>query len=284
MPAAVLSSHRHAPKNTTLKWTMPQSVNTVKQGRIHKRTGSSGSQHTIATKKSVTSSPANKVEKLESELISTFETVANITVMLESLRNAYATCKSEIGQSKYATRLSEKEKELLAAYDDLNLQVTHLERRINKFETHLGDLKTLKPELQQQVLPPPPPPPSPPPPRQPQQPQQPPQAAASPVSVDSTVGTMTPHLSYPQNDISTTATFITNYLFDDRSSFSYDLPQCQPCYQQQPHDAFYYSEQSFSPYIDINTVPHASAYPVSACDYSYASSAINVQYPFYVSS
>lgn len=79
--------------------------------------------------------------KLEKELAFTYDTMATITVHYESLYHAYCSSKQKLDQSKTETRLCEMEKELLTAYDDLGLQVNHLERNIFKLEKRMKQLK-----------------------------------------------------------------------------------------------------------------------------------------------
>lgn len=138
-------------KNKPLKWTT-QRVNNIKSTpRVHKRTPSNTRNNitnnniaaTIMTAE-IKSDPSKEIEKLQSELEFTYDTVATITVHFESLHHAYMCSKPELDKSKSATRLGEMEKELLTAYDDLGLQVNHLERKISKLEKRLSQLRALE--------------------------------------------------------------------------------------------------------------------------------------------
>lgn len=62
-------------------------------------------------------------------------------IMFDSLRHAYTTHKAEMDRSSTTARMGEMERELLVAYDDLGLQVSHLEKRISKLEKELQELK-----------------------------------------------------------------------------------------------------------------------------------------------
>ena len=134
--------------NRPLKWTT-QRINlgtpvthpsTKAAYRVYKRTPS---RTTVAmTAGSETLSPnQQQIECLERELAFTYDTFATITVHFESLYHTYASSKPQLDQFKSATRLGEMEKELLIAYDDLGLQVTHLERKIAKLEKRLAELR-----------------------------------------------------------------------------------------------------------------------------------------------
>ncbi|ORY99151.1 hypothetical protein BCR43DRAFT_488807 [Syncephalastrum racemosum] len=133
----------------SFKWSNTTASNAngrVKSGRVHKRTSSSSSASTVSSSRSrhinkKPMTPQEEIKRLESEIIFTYDTVATITVMFDSLQNAYATCKPEIDRNYSETRLSAMEKELLASYDDLGLQVTHLERQIVKLEKRLIELR-----------------------------------------------------------------------------------------------------------------------------------------------
>ncbi|KAI7880155.1 hypothetical protein K492DRAFT_178071 [Lichtheimia hyalospora FSU 10163] len=136
----------------SFKWTTQR----IKSGRVHKRTTSSASSSSRSTKKSAShnSATTNKrngatreeaIRQLESELNYTYDTLATIYVMFESLEHAYTSSKPEMDQSQNATRLSDKEKELLTQFDDLGLQVTHLERQIVKLEKRLVELRSSAP-------------------------------------------------------------------------------------------------------------------------------------------
>ncbi|KAI8888686.1 hypothetical protein K501DRAFT_282745 [Backusella circina FSU 941] len=89
------------------------------------------------------SNKGNAFESLLSELAFSYDSLATINVMFNSLRHAYASCdimkkdKEEHG----IVRLGDRERELLAAYDDLGLQVSHLEKKIALLESRLIQLK-----------------------------------------------------------------------------------------------------------------------------------------------
>lgn len=144
--------------NKPLKWTK-QRINlgtpvtasnhsTKPAYRVYKRTPPTTRTATVSadaiaamTAGSETLSSNQQIECLERELAFTYDTFATITVHFESLYHTYASCKPELDKSKSATRLGEMEKELLIAYDDLGLQVTHLERKIVKLEKCLKELR-----------------------------------------------------------------------------------------------------------------------------------------------
>ncbi|CDH52560.1 predicted protein [Lichtheimia corymbifera JMRC:FSU:9682] len=101
---------------------------------------------TLYTSPSLSTSPLNpsdmNVKQLEKELEYSLDTLATISVMYTSLLHAYRASKPELDRDHSATRLGEKEKELLTAYDDLGHQVTHLERHIIQLERRLCDLSS----------------------------------------------------------------------------------------------------------------------------------------------
>ncbi|KAI9312498.1 hypothetical protein BX666DRAFT_2067184 [Dichotomocladium elegans] len=128
-----------------LKWAPP---NTVYAGRVKKRPSATlrpaGKQILHDTLANNNSSHSAWISKLESEIASANETLSTIIVMFDSLRHAYASSKYEMDMCRCETRLSEKEKELLSAYDDLGHQVIHLERQVRKLESKLADLKSAR--------------------------------------------------------------------------------------------------------------------------------------------
>ncbi|CAO3655598.1 unnamed protein product [Mucor fragilis] len=141
--------------NKPLKWAT-QRINANKSTyRVNKRTalnnttrtGNNTTTATTAASAILTAetekSPHQEIERLQKEIAFTYDTVATITVHFESLHHAYICSKPELEKSKSATRLGEMEKELLTAYDDLGLQVTHLERKIAKLEKRLAHLKEI---------------------------------------------------------------------------------------------------------------------------------------------
>lgn len=147
MPSSIATSST-SPKS--FKWTTQR----IKSGRVHKRTTSSASSR--STKKSASHNNATtkkhngatreeSIRQLESELNYTYDTLATIYVMFGSLEHAYTSCKPEMDQSQNATRLTDKEKELLTQFDDLGLQVTHLERQLVKLEKRLAELRSSAP-------------------------------------------------------------------------------------------------------------------------------------------
>ncbi|KAG2209624.1 hypothetical protein INT46_007316 [Mucor plumbeus] len=140
--------------NKPLKWTT-QRINTNKPTyRVNKRTALNNATRTATTTATTAAAAVltaetekkshQEIERLQKELAFTYDTVATITVHFESLHHAYTCSKPELDKSKSATRLGEMEKELLTAYDDLGLQVTHLERKIAKLEKKIAQLKEIE--------------------------------------------------------------------------------------------------------------------------------------------
>ncbi|GAB5590413.1 hypothetical protein Unana1_05313 [Umbelopsis nana] len=85
-----------------------------------------------------------EIRRLEKELTFSCDTLATIVVMIESLQRAYDSRRPDqpiLGK----TRLDAAERELLAEYDDLDLQMSHLEKKIALMETELADLKNSRP-------------------------------------------------------------------------------------------------------------------------------------------
>lgn len=141
--------------NKPLKWAT-QRINANKSTyRVNKRTALNNTTRTGNTTTTAANaaaavltaetekSPHQEIERLQKEIAFTYDNVATITVHFESLHHAYICSKPELEKSKSATRLGEMEKELLTAYDDLGLQVTHLERKIAKLEKRLAQLKEI---------------------------------------------------------------------------------------------------------------------------------------------
>lgn len=73
------------------------------------------------------------LNELEDEFAYTQETLATVNIMFDSLKQTFIDYEPHLKPN--VTRLCEKEKELLSAYDDLELQVIHLKRHINKLES-----------------------------------------------------------------------------------------------------------------------------------------------------
>lgn len=138
--------------NKPIKWATQRvntNTSTIKPtNRVHKRVSPSNTRvATTAAAAAMTAetekNPHAEIERLQKELAFTYDTVATITVHFESLHHAYTSSKPELDKTKTATRLGEMEKELLTAYDDLGLQVTHLERKIAKLEKRIAQLKEI---------------------------------------------------------------------------------------------------------------------------------------------
>jgi hypothetical protein len=126
-----------------LKWAT-QRVHHINKAtyRIQKSKKSTTSTTASKMKKDIgNNDPKQEIARIEKELAFTYDTIATITVHFESLHHAYTSSKQELDKIKAATRLSEMEKELLTAYDDLGLQVNHLERKITKLEKRITELK-----------------------------------------------------------------------------------------------------------------------------------------------
>ncbi|ORZ15246.1 hypothetical protein BCR42DRAFT_416719 [Absidia repens] len=129
----------------TLKWALPKKSSSgariQKQARAPQSCkSSSASISSVAHHKK--KQPKTEMERLASELAFTYDTLATISVHFESLQLAYTSSKADLKKTYCATRLGPKEKELLAAYDDLGLQVVHLERKINRLESRLQQVRS----------------------------------------------------------------------------------------------------------------------------------------------
>lgn len=94
----------------------------------------------------------NEIKRLEKELAFSCDTLATIVVMIESLQRAYDSRRPD-QPMKGLTRLDAAERELLAEYDDLDLQMSHLEKKINKMEAKLSDLKGSRPKAEEDPAP-----------------------------------------------------------------------------------------------------------------------------------
>ncbi|KAI8089269.1 uncharacterized protein BX664DRAFT_332596 [Halteromyces radiatus] len=132
MPSITMKSNTQ-PK--TLKWAIQRVPNKKSSGRIQKRMTSSHS-----CKSNPAKPPKSEMERLESELAFTLDSLATLSVHFQSLQSAYISSQADLKEQYCPTRLGPKEKELLAAYDDLGLQVVHMERKIKKLETRLQQL------------------------------------------------------------------------------------------------------------------------------------------------
>lgn len=84
----------------------------------------------------------NDFEDLMSQLDYSYDALATINVIFDSLRHTYTNCKSKIEQQMTNVRLCDMEKELLIAYDDLNLQIINLEKNILLMEEKMIQLKS----------------------------------------------------------------------------------------------------------------------------------------------
>ncbi|KAI9282745.1 hypothetical protein BY458DRAFT_497224 [Sporodiniella umbellata] len=84
-----------------------------------------------------------KLKKLQKEWEFAHDSLASVIVNLESIHHAYKSSESELEETKSATRLCEKEKELLTAYSEVKLQASHLERKIAKLEKQMNAIKDL---------------------------------------------------------------------------------------------------------------------------------------------
>ncbi|KAK4510566.1 uncharacterized protein ATC70_004997 [Mucor velutinosus] len=86
-------------------------------------------KHTLAADNTAKS----KFDGLITELESSYDWLATINVVYTSLRQTYNKSKWSIEQQGNVTRLCDMEKELLIAYDDLNLQINQLEKKRHQY-------------------------------------------------------------------------------------------------------------------------------------------------------
>ncbi|KAJ8657291.1 hypothetical protein O0I10_007107 [Lichtheimia ornata] len=131
-------------KKTAITTTQHKRSNSDMQSTSNTTAPVPSSSSTLYTSPELSASPLNpsdmNIKQLEKELEYSLDTLATISVMYTSLLHAYRASKPELDRDHSATRLGEKEKELLTAYDDLGHQVTHLERHIIQLERRLCDL------------------------------------------------------------------------------------------------------------------------------------------------
>lgn len=110
-----------------------------KESPIIKRRRFNQKNNTIS--KSTGATAVSAYDELISELDYSYDSLATISVIFDSLRFTYATSKKDIEQLINTTMLGDMEKELLIAYDDLSLQIKHLEKNITKIEEKILKLK-----------------------------------------------------------------------------------------------------------------------------------------------
>ncbi|CEG82661.1 hypothetical protein RMATCC62417_16704 [Rhizopus microsporus] len=136
------------PSTKPLRWTTQRVHKISNPNRIQKQKPSKTRKITTnqaANEEPVTiKCPQKEIERLQNELEFTYDAVATITVNFQSLLHAYKCSEPQLEKTKSATRLCEMEKELLTAYDDLTLQVSHLERKIAKLEKRITTLKKIE--------------------------------------------------------------------------------------------------------------------------------------------
>jgi hypothetical protein len=127
------------------EYSMPIAKSHKSSGRITKKHSAASQKQWIKnfTREASTNSNTTEIKRLERELAFSCDTLATIVVMIESLQRAYDTCRPD--QSEGRTRLNAAERELLAEYDDLELQMSHLEKKIAQMEAQLTELKGCQP-------------------------------------------------------------------------------------------------------------------------------------------
>ncbi|CAO3697109.1 unnamed protein product [Rhizopus stolonifer] len=127
----------------TIKWASQSTRKT--KGRIEKPKPQKSTRKTVlaraANEQIEECSRKEEIKKLEKELEFAHDSMATVIVNLESIHHAYKSSESELEERRSATRLCEKEKELLTAYGEVKLQANHLERTIAKLEKQISSLK-----------------------------------------------------------------------------------------------------------------------------------------------
>ncbi|CAO3675067.1 unnamed protein product [Rhizopus stolonifer] len=96
---------------------------------------------TRSRKPELIQTPAEEIRKLQDELGFTYDSLTTIRVIYEGLYHAYQSSASELEKDKATTHLSDKEKELLTGYVELNLKASHLQRQLAKMESRMTILK-----------------------------------------------------------------------------------------------------------------------------------------------
>ncbi|CAO3631490.1 unnamed protein product [Cunninghamella blakesleeana] len=138
MPSVIPKS-----QSKTLKWAVQKSPRNKNSGKIQKPTKSYSDKLSHQMKKKLSAgTEKNEMDILSSELTFTYDTLATLEVHYDSLKLAYTSSVPELMENYSATRLSPKERELLAAYDELNLQVDHFDKKIKKLESRINELKS----------------------------------------------------------------------------------------------------------------------------------------------
>jgi uncharacterized coiled-coil protein SlyX len=129
------------------EYSMPIAKLHKSSGRIAKKHSAAPQKQWIKNYSKDTKADTNttEIKRLEKELAFSCDTLATIVVMIESLQRAYDTCGPD--QSQGRTRLNAAERELLAEYDDLELQMSHLEKKIAQMEAQLTELKGSQPPV-----------------------------------------------------------------------------------------------------------------------------------------
>ncbi|ORY92206.1 hypothetical protein BCR43DRAFT_497962 [Syncephalastrum racemosum] len=139
--------------NRVVKWTAQYTTFAPPSGMQKRKTLSGRVQKKSNPRKANGSPQPSPMRRLESELGSSNDSLATITIMFDSLRHAFNAGRPAMERSSTATRLGDMEKELLTAYDDLGLQVRHLDRRMQKLQKEIQRVKEEHQPQRQQSTP-----------------------------------------------------------------------------------------------------------------------------------
>lgn len=125
----------------SLKWTAQFTTAAPPSGMQKRKALTGRVQKKPSPRKANGTQQPSSMRRLESELGSSSDSLATITIMFDSLRHAFDAGRPAMERSSTATRLGDMEKELLTAYDDLGLQVKHLDRRMQKLQKEIQRVK-----------------------------------------------------------------------------------------------------------------------------------------------
>lgn len=199
----------------TLKWTSKRVQTTrIQKCQSNKPIRSLYKMAQKKTNKNPTMIPsvADNIKALQDELEFTCDSLATINILYESLYQAYKLSEPELEKTKSATRLCEKEKELLTEYDDLGLQISHFSSKFTELENRIAALKESEEEVYDI-----------------------PSSLASPCSsIETSMSEMTPRSDYIQSD----------YIPSD---FLLDTNCYIPC---NDYPTSYYQPHSYTSYCD----------------------------------
>ncbi|KAI9273656.1 hypothetical protein BY458DRAFT_508502 [Sporodiniella umbellata] len=124
-----------------LKWILGRVQPNHRIKKIQKRSTDVSRKIPRTKKPELVYTPIQEIRKLQEEIEFLNDSLITVDIVFQGLHHAYQSSAGELERDRASTFLSDKEKELLTGYVELDLKANHLRNQLDKADKRIVLLK-----------------------------------------------------------------------------------------------------------------------------------------------